>query len=113
MTPRRGSDARRRLPPRALRGQAARTPDAVAVECEGARLTYGELDARAKRRRPTASASWAWGPRCWSASALERSPECSSACSAILKAGGAYVPLDPAYPAERAGLHARRLRSSP
>ncbi|MCY1022339.1 non-ribosomal peptide synthetase [Pyxidicoccus sp. MSG2] len=80
--------------------QAARTPDAVAVEFEGARLTYAELNGRANqlarylRRRGVVA-----GTRVGLCAG--RSLELVVATLAILKAGGAYVPLDSAYPGER------------
>ncbi|MBV9775389.1 MAG: amino acid adenylation domain-containing protein, partial [Gemmatimonadetes bacterium] len=83
--------------------QAARTPDAVAVEFGDARLSYAELDARANRvarhlrRRGV-------GPETLVAVCLERSPELVVGVLGVLKAGGAYVPLDPGYPAERLAL---------
>jgi microcystin synthetase protein McyA len=88
------------LLPDAFARQARLTPDAVAVACEGASLTYRELDARANRlgrylrRRGV-------GPEARVGVHLERSPELLVAVLGVLKAGGAYVPLDPAYPTER------------
>src|SRR5262249_41398753 len=80
--------------------QASGTPDAVAVEFEGERLTYGELNARANR---LAHHLIGLGvkPDSLVALCVERSLEMVIGLLAILKAGGAYVPLDPAYPAAR------------
>ncbi|HXM54157.1 MAG TPA: non-ribosomal peptide synthetase [Candidatus Dormibacteraeota bacterium] len=80
--------------------QVRRTPDAIAVEYEGQRLTYAELNARANgvarylRERGV-------GPEVLVALALERSPDALVALLGVLKAGGAYVPVDPRYPAAR------------
>jgi amino acid adenylation domain-containing protein len=80
--------------------QAAATPDAVALEWMGGRMTYGELDARANRlARRLRRAGVAPGTRV--GVCLERSPELIVSELAAMKAGGAYVPLDPSYPAER------------
>ncbi|MFL6236020.1 MAG: amino acid adenylation domain-containing protein, partial [Thermoanaerobaculia bacterium] len=80
--------------------QAARSPEAVAVSCEGSALSYGELDAQANRL--------AWhlvglgiSPGDLVGLCLERSLDMVVAILGVLKAGGAYVPLDPAYPSER------------
>ncbi|MBZ4422888.1 non-ribosomal peptide synthase/polyketide synthase [Myxococcus sp. RHST-1-4] len=80
--------------------QAARTPRAVAVELEGFRLTYAELERRANQL--------AWHLRSRGVRTgdlvgvcMERSLEMVVAMLAVLKAGAAYVPLDPQYPAER------------
>ncbi|MET8046926.1 amino acid adenylation domain-containing protein [Streptosporangium sp. NPDC005286] len=80
--------------------QAARTPEAVAVEFEGACLTYAELDRRANQlahhlRRAGVGADVPVALR------VDRSFELAVAVLGILKAGGAYVPLDPSYPASR------------
>jgi amino acid adenylation domain-containing protein len=80
--------------------QARRTPDAVAVTCEGARLTYAGLARRAadlaRRLRPRLA-----GGEPLVGIYLERSLELVVAIVAVLEAGAAYLPLDPAYPAER------------
>ena len=80
--------------------QAEKTPEAVAVEFEDERLTYGELNARANR---LAHHLIGLGvkPDDRVAICVERSLEMVVGLLAILKAGGAYVPLDPAYPAAR------------
>ncbi|WP_157461971.1 non-ribosomal peptide synthetase, partial [Chitinimonas koreensis] len=80
--------------------QAARHPAAVAVACEDAQLSYGELNARANRLARHLQAQGV-GPDRLVAICLERSFDTVVALLAVLKAGGAYVPLDPAYPAER------------
>jgi amino acid adenylation domain-containing protein len=80
--------------------QAKRTPDAIALSCGSARLSYRELNERSTRLarylqgqgvgRETLVALW-----------LERSPELVVAILAVLKAGAAYVPIDPECPADR------------
>jgi amino acid adenylation domain-containing protein len=80
--------------------RAAETPEAVAVLYEDARLTYGELNARANRLAHYLR-SIGVRPDSRVALCLERSPEMIVALLAVLKAGGAYVPLDPSYPRER------------
>ncbi|QSQ25383.1 amino acid adenylation domain-containing protein [Pyxidicoccus parkwayensis] len=80
--------------------QVARTPDAVAVEYEGSRLTYTELNARAHQlARHLRKRGVVAGTRVGLCAG--RSLELVVATLAILKAGGAYVPLDSAYPRER------------
>ncbi|MFF0740410.1 amino acid adenylation domain-containing protein [Streptomyces sp. NPDC004111] len=80
--------------------QAARTPDAVAVVCEGVRLSYAELNARANRLARLLVARGA-GPERRAAVVLDRSPELVVTVLAVLKSGAAYVPIDPEYPADR------------
>ncbi|WP_164019628.1 non-ribosomal peptide synthetase, partial [Pyxidicoccus trucidator] len=80
--------------------QAGRAPDAVAVDFEGARLTYRQLDLRSNQLARHLRALGV-GPEVRVALCLERSLEMVVGLLAILKAGGAYVPLDPGYPPER------------
>jgi len=82
--------------------QAARTPEAVAVEAGGAVLTYAELDARAGRLARRLRALGV-GPESRVALCVERGAGMVVALLGVLKAGGAYVPLDPAHPAHRLG----------
>jgi amino acid adenylation domain-containing protein/non-ribosomal peptide synthase protein (TIGR01720 family) len=83
--------------------QAARTPQAIALEGAAERLTYAELDRRAGllARRLRARGV---GPEVPVGLCIERSPDMVVGALAILKAGGAYLPLDPAYPRERLQL---------
>ncbi|WNG33627.1 amino acid adenylation domain-containing protein [Archangium violaceum] len=83
--------------------QAARTPDAIALEWADRSLTYGELDRRSnqlahhlRRRGVTPDARVGLYVR--------RSFERVIGMLGILKAGGAYLPLEPGYPRERLTL---------
>ncbi|MFI2615625.1 amino acid adenylation domain-containing protein [Streptomyces sp. NPDC018584] len=80
--------------------QAARTPDAPAVESGDDVLTYAALAAEADRlaRRLTAAGA---APGSTVALLLSRSPSLVVAQLAVLKAGACWLPLDPAQPAER------------
>ncbi|NBE79642.1 non-ribosomal peptide synthetase [Micromonospora rubida] len=79
---------------------AATHPDAPAVSCAGTRLTYGELDARARRvARALAARGVAPGDRV--GVCLDRSVDLVAVLLGVLRAGAAYVPVDPAYPVDR------------
>ncbi|HKP82391.1 MAG TPA: amino acid adenylation domain-containing protein, partial [Pyrinomonadaceae bacterium] len=80
--------------------QAARTPEATAVVCEGERLSYSELNERANRLAHRLR-ELGIGPEQRVGILLEHSPETMVAVLGIHKAGGAYVGLDPQWPAER------------
>lgn len=80
--------------------QAARTPDAVALELGVARMTYGNLDTRANRLALQLREAGV-GPDTLVALCVDRSFELIVALLAILKAGGAYVSLPPDHPVER------------
>jgi amino acid adenylation domain-containing protein len=80
--------------------QAARSPDAIAVVFEEARLSYGALNAKANQlahhlRRRGVVADEVVGL------CVERSLELVIGVLGVLKAGGAYLPLDPSYPQAR------------
>jgi amino acid adenylation domain-containing protein len=79
---------------------AAATPDAQAVVCEGVALTYGELNERANQLAHRLR-ELGVGPEVPVALCLRRSVDLVVAVLATLKAGGAYLPLDPDYPTER------------
>ena len=80
--------------------QAAATPAAVALECEGERLTYAELDARVNKLARYLVASGIL-PGAIVGVYMERSVELVVSLLAIWKAGATYIPLDPTFPMER------------
>jgi amino acid adenylation domain-containing protein len=86
--------------PQLFEAQAARTPEAIAVVFEGARLTYRELNERANQLAHYLQ-TLGVGPERRVGLGMERSLDLPVALLAILKAGGAYVPLDLAYPRDR------------
>ncbi|HKQ08151.1 MAG TPA: condensation domain-containing protein, partial [Blastocatellia bacterium] len=80
--------------------QVEQTPEAMAVVCGEARLTYGELNRRANQLAHYLR-QLGVGPDARVAICAERGVEMMMAVLAVFKAGGAYVPLDPAYPPQR------------
>ncbi|GHO70206.1 hypothetical protein KSC_090980 [Ktedonobacter sp. SOSP1-52] len=80
--------------------QAARSPGALAVVCDGQQLTYEQLHVRANRL-----AHWLQrhgvGPDVLVCLYVERGLDGLIGLLAVLKAGGAYVPLDPDSPPAR------------
>ncbi|MFE0179161.1 amino acid adenylation domain-containing protein, partial [Streptomyces sp. NPDC059002] len=80
--------------------QAARTPDAVAVEDGEQTLTYRELDEAAGRiATHLTHTGVARGDRV--AVAMGRSAGLLAALLGVWRAGAVHVPVDPEYPAER------------
>jgi amino acid adenylation domain-containing protein len=80
--------------------QAAQRPEAVAVEQEGAQLSYRELNERANQLAHHLRGLGV-GRESRVGLLMERSLEMVIGIVGILKAGGAYVPLDREYPAQR------------
>ncbi|MCX4688833.1 amino acid adenylation domain-containing protein [Kitasatospora purpeofusca] len=89
-----------RTVPELLAGQAARTPDAVALRCGATTLTFAELDAESSRlaHRLTALGVRADTPV---ALAMPRGADTLVAMFAVLKAGGACLSLDLTHPRQR------------
>lgn len=85
---------------RLVEEQAARTPDAVAVEFQDVRVTYAQLDRQANRLARYLRKRGI-GRETIVAICAEPAPETIIGILAVLKAGGAYLPLDPAYPPAR------------
>ncbi|MEU8988730.1 amino acid adenylation domain-containing protein, partial [Streptomyces sp. NPDC048558] len=98
------NDTARELPadhlPALFRAQAARTPDAPALDFEDLTLDYREVDVRSDRLAHSLAARGV-GAEDLVAVALPRTATMVVALLAVLKAGAAYVPVDPEYPADR------------
>jgi amino acid adenylation domain-containing protein len=79
---------------------ARRSPESIALTCDGQNLTYAQLNSRANQlaRRLHVLGVKA---ECPVAIYMERSIEMIVAILAVLKSGGAYVPLDLSHPKER------------
>ncbi len=86
--------------PAAVAAQAERTPEALAVVCREATLTYAQLVERSERLARRLRAAGA-GPGRRVGVGLERSTDMLVGVLGVLASGAAYVPLDPSYPAER------------
>ena len=80
--------------------QAAKSPDQIAVECEGRQLTYRELNNRANQLARKLR-SLGVKPDEYVGIITERSLDMMVGIYATMKAGGAYVPIDPNYPVSR------------
>lgn len=87
--------------------QAARTPDAVALEFRRQKLTYSELNRRANRIARIILEAYRQNeqgdpPRGMLIPIMmERSADVIPAMLGVMKTGGAYLPIDPQYPEER------------
>ncbi len=89
--------------PALFAAQVNRTPDAVALVCDGHSLTYRELDEASNRLAHCLTAPGA-GPGRIVALLLSRSAEAIVSILAVLKSGAAYLPIDPALPESRIGF---------
>ncbi|MBI3810672.1 MAG: amino acid adenylation domain-containing protein [Nitrospirae bacterium] len=84
-----------------LTSGALRDPDAMAVVCRGARLTYGQLE-RSSDRMARLLCEEGVRPGDRVGIFFPKSAETLTAIFGILKAGAVYVPIDPKGPAQRA-----------
>jgi amino acid adenylation domain-containing protein/thioester reductase-like protein len=80
--------------------QVERTPNAMAITCEGEHISYKELNRRSNQLAHRLI-QMGVGPDSLVGILMERSIEMVVALCGALKAGGAYVPLDPAHSSER------------
>ena len=93
----------------AFRSAAEEDPAREALVCAGARLTYGEVSARADQiARALLSLGVSHGDHV--AVLLERNLELIPTLHAIWRVGAAYVPLDPHYPKARVESCVRRAQ---
>ena len=81
----------------------ARSPQAVAISCEGRSLTYRDLD-EASNQFAHLMSGYGAGPGGCVALLLERSVDAVITMLAVLKTGAAYLAIDPALPDERIGF---------
>ncbi|MFG1797739.1 amino acid adenylation domain-containing protein, partial [Nocardia sp. NPDC049149] len=86
--------------PALLDTQIPLTPENIALDFEGAELTYVEFGARVNQLARFLIADGV-GPESLVALGMRRSLDLVIGMHAVLKAGGAYVPVDPDHPAER------------
>jgi len=86
--------------------QVERSPNNIALVCDGRELTYRELNARSNQlarqiRLQYQRAGCDLLPDTLIALYLNRSPEMVIGILGVLKAGGAYVPINSEYPKEK------------
>ncbi|WP_236664475.1 non-ribosomal peptide synthetase [Streptomyces noursei] len=89
--------------PGLFEAQASRTPDAVALICGSAELTYSQLNEHANRLAHCLTDRQI-GRNDIVAISLPRSIDMIVTILGVMKTGAAYLPVDPKYPAERRDL---------
>ena len=98
--PRVAKDRQAHHVPQRVAAHAAATPQAVALRLGDARMTYGELDARADAVAGYLR-SIGVGRDSLVGIVLDRSFDRIVAALGVWRAGGAFLPLDPTWPEER------------
>ncbi|QHI35412.1 Tyrocidine synthase 3 [Kordia antarctica] len=81
--------------------QVLKSPNALAIQCEGRKITYAELDAKSNELANYILQKINIAPKTFVAIQLERTEKLIIAELAILKTGAAYVPIDMEYPQNR------------
>ena len=95
----------------AFEAQVRRTPEAPAVYCGEATLSYAQLNARANACAALLRAR-GLGRGSYVGLGFERSVDMLVALWGVVKAGAAYIPVDPAYPEARIAHMASAARWS-
>jgi len=91
------------LPKELIEEHAERSPQAVAITCQGKQLNYADLNAWANQLARYLTRQGV-SPETKVGICIERSVEMVVGLLGIWKAAGAYVPLDPTYPDDRLKL---------
>ncbi|WP_017149593.1 amino acid adenylation domain-containing protein [Bacillus bingmayongensis] len=86
--------------PTLIEKQVSKSPDSIAVVCDGTELTYKELNEQANQLAHFLLERGVQ-PKEFVALAFPRSVEMVIGMLAVLKAGAAYLPIDPEYPEDR------------
>lgn len=84
-----------------FQAQVDRTPDAVALICEGRSLTYRQLEERVNQLANYLRARHRVGPESIVGLLVDRSERMLISMLGVLQAGGAYLPVSPDYPPNR------------
>ncbi len=83
-----------------MKNKCKKTPNKLAITCDGVNFTYKELNERANELAHYLVEEGI-RPNQFVALVFPRSIEMVTSMLAVLKAGAAYLPIDPEYPAER------------
>ena len=81
--------------------QVARTPDQVALVCDGVNISYRELNSRSNRFASYLREQHDIQPDDLICLCLDKNAYMIEAILGVLKSGGGYVPMEPGYPSER------------
>ena len=81
--------------------QVAKSPNGIAIRCDGRSLTFDELNKSANRRAHLLRDTYGLGPDNFVAILAERNEWIIITMLATLKAGAAWLPLDKGFPEER------------
>lgn len=96
-----GNFPREKTLPQLFREQAVRTPDKVALRCQGETWTYQELSEWVGRTAHHLSRTYDLKANDLIGLMVHRSPWLVVSILAVMEAGGAYVPMDPDFPLNR------------
>ncbi|WP_018015936.1 non-ribosomal peptide synthetase [Teredinibacter turnerae] len=83
-----------------IAGQMRANPRAIALTCDGRKITYGALETRV-RKFANYLHDKGIGPECTVGICMRRSVDMVVSILAVLNAGAAYLPIDPDFPESR------------